>query len=99
MKRVLAGGGVLAASLIAALLISTSATLGSEPKAQVKAHAAAKTLHIALVTGQHHAPFCGTMHKGALAAAAKLNAKVTWNGPSVYGAAAQISILDTILAS
>ncbi len=99
MKRLLAGGGALTAILIVALLISTSATLGSVPRAHVKAHAASKTLNIALVTGDNHDPFYVTMHKGALAAAAKMNAKVSWNGPSVYGAAAQISILDTILAS
>lgn len=53
-------------------------------------------LHIALVTGDNHDPFYVTMNKGAQAAAKALGATVTWQGPSVYGAQAQIQILDAV---
>ena len=107
MKRLLPGCAVLAACLLAACGSSSSSSSSSPTSASAAAASSSSSgtgssgapLHIALVTGDDHDPFYVTMNKGAQAAAKQLGASVTWQGPAVYGAQAQITILDTVLSS
>lgn len=86
---------VVFAAVIAVVLASIGAVAMRGNAAPTKS---TKALQFALVTGDNHDPFYVTMNLGAQAEAKKLGVKVSWQGPSTFEAAPQITILDTLLA-
>lgn len=93
MSRRFLGALVLA---VAAAALATTAALG-QPGSH---HAKKKTLTIYLIPGISTDAFYITMHKGALAAAAKLGVKLVFQGaPNAFSPPTQIPFLNAAITS